>query len=222
MLHPRFGPTLTLIRTKTLQKTLSSDLSGPSVEPRVIRKHYATEMAVERTRLLYQGSLLPTLFMLLNGLVCAGLLWSPQRYFVVSVWLVWLLSLVALRVIQVAAFDSAIPDRQAQAIWFRMFLLGSTMTGLTLAGAGIALVPADNFIQQAWVFGLIGVAYFPGLADRTRKHRPIGTALLVVTAVGLTIVLTAPSGAAPKPAPAVTASGWLAPGAGGLVLRGAL
>jgi diguanylate cyclase (GGDEF)-like protein/PAS domain S-box-containing protein len=39
-----------------------------------------------------------------------------------------------------------------------MFLLGSGLTGLTLAGAGIALVPADNFIQQAWVFGLIGAA----------------------------------------------------------------
>ncbi|WP_223544781.1 EAL domain-containing protein [Pseudomonas sp. A-B-19] len=138
--------------------TLSFDLSGPIVEPRVIRKQYAMEMAVERTRLLYQGSLLPTLFMLINGLVCAGLLWSPQRYFLVSVWLVWLLSLVALRVIQVAAFDSAIPNRQAHPIWRRMFLLGSGLTGLTLAGAGIALVPADNFIQQAWVFGLIGAA----------------------------------------------------------------
>jgi len=138
--------------------TLSFDLSGPTVEPRVIRKQYAMEMAVERTRLLYQGSLLPTLFMLVNGLVCAGLLWSPQRYFLVSVWLVWLLSLVALRVIQVAAFDSAIPNRQAHPIWRRMFLLGSGLTGLTLAGAGIALVPADNFIQQAWVFGLIGAA----------------------------------------------------------------
>ncbi|WP_322617531.1 putative bifunctional diguanylate cyclase/phosphodiesterase [Pseudomonas sp. BIC9C] len=138
--------------------TLSVDLSGPTVEPREIRKQYAMEMAVERTRLLYQGSLLPTLFMLINGLVCAGLLWSPQRYFLVSVWLVWLLSLVALRVIQVAAFDSAIPNRQAHPIWRRMFWLGSGLTGLTLAGAGIALAPADNFIQQAWVFGLIGAA----------------------------------------------------------------
>jgi diguanylate cyclase (GGDEF)-like protein/PAS domain S-box-containing protein len=138
--------------------TLSSDLSGPAVEPRVIRKQYAMEMAVERTRLLYQGSLLPTLFMLINGLVCAWLLWSPSRYVLVSVWLVWLLSLVALRVIQVAAFDSAIPHRQAHPIWRRMFMLGSALTGLTLAGAGIALVPADNFMQQAWVFGLIGAA----------------------------------------------------------------
>ncbi|MFJ2364978.1 EAL domain-containing protein [Pseudomonas sp. NPDC087697] len=138
--------------------TLSSSLSGPLVEPRVIRKQYAMEMAVERTRLLYQGSLLPTLFMLINGLVCAGLLWSPQRYFLVSIWLIWLLSLVALRVIQVAAFDSAMPSRQAQPIWRRMFLLGSAISGLTLAGAGIALVPTDSFLQQAWVFGLIGAA----------------------------------------------------------------
>ena len=58
MLRPRFG--LTIIRT--LPMTLSPDLFGPSVAPaQVIRKHYATEMAVERTRLLYQGSLLPTL-----------------------------------------------------------------------------------------------------------------------------------------------------------------
>lgn len=138
--------------------TLSTDLSGPFVEPRVIRQHYAMEMAVERTRLLYQGSLLPTLFMLLNGLVCAWLLWSPERYLLVSVWMVWLLALVALRVIQVAAFDSAMPSRQAHAVWRRMFLMGSAVSGLTLACAAIALVPADSFLQQAWVFGLIGAA----------------------------------------------------------------
>ncbi|QTT85493.1 putative bifunctional diguanylate cyclase/phosphodiesterase [Pseudomonas chlororaphis] len=138
--------------------TLSTGPSGPSVEPRVVRKQYAMEMAVERTRLLYQGSLLPTLFMLLNGLVCAWLLWSPERYWLVSVWMIWLLALVALRVIQVAAFDSAIPSRQAQPVWRRMFLLGSAVSGLTLACAGIALMPTDNFLQQAWVFGLIGAA----------------------------------------------------------------
>eukprot|EP01133_Synstelium_polycarpum_P008732 gene8732-10253_t len=139
--------------------TLSIDLAGPSVAPaQVIRKHYAMEMAVERTRLLYQGSLLPTLLMLVNGLVCAWLLWSPQRYLLDSIWLVWLLALVALRVIQVAAFDSAMPSRQAQPIWRRMFMLGSAVSGLTLASAAIALVPVDSFAQQAWVFGLLGAA----------------------------------------------------------------
>ena len=32
------------------------------------------------------------------------------------------------------------------------------MSGLTLASAAIALVPVDSFVQQAWVFGLIGAA----------------------------------------------------------------
>jgi MFS transporter, ACS family, inner membrane transport protein len=38
-----------------------------------------------------------------------------------------------------------------------------------------------------WVFALAGVAFFPGLADRTRHHRPIGCMLLVATAVGIFI-----------------------------------
>ncbi len=155
MLRRRFG--LTIIRT--LPMTLSPDLLGPSTAPaQVLRKHYATEMAVERTRLLYQGSLLPTLLMLVNGLVCAWLLWNPKQYLLDSIWLVWLLALVAMRVIQVAAFDSAMPSRQAQPVWRRMFMLGSAVSGLTLATAAIALVPVDSFMQQAWVFGLIGAA----------------------------------------------------------------
>ncbi|MFK8332620.1 EAL domain-containing protein [Pseudomonas sp. BJa5] len=139
--------------------TSACDAVGVPLQSRgSIRKQFATQLAVERTRLLYQGSLLPTLLMLLNGLVCAWLLWSPARYLLVSVWVVWLTALVALRVIQVAAFDSAMPERQAQPIWRRMFLFGSAFSGLTLASAAIALVPVDNFVQQAWVFGLLGAA----------------------------------------------------------------
>jgi sugar phosphate permease len=36
-----------------------------------------------------------------------------------------------------------------------------------------------------WVFGLLAVAFFPGLADRTRKHRTIGCALLLGTGFGI-------------------------------------
>lgn len=139
--------------------TSSLSSSGASTASRrVIREQFATQLAVERTRLLYQGSLLPTLFMLLNGLVCAWLLWSPQRYLLVGIWLGWLTTLVGLRVVQVAAFNAAPLLRQAQPIWRRMFLLGACVSGLTLASAAIALVPVESFQQQAWVFGLIGAA----------------------------------------------------------------
>jgi len=123
-----------------------------------IRQQYAGPLAVERTRLLYQGSLLPTLLMFINGAVCAFLLWSPERYLLVSVWLGWLSALVSLRVIQVAAFRAATPERRADPVWGRMFLLGAAVSGLTLASAALVLVPVENFQQQAWVFGLIGAA----------------------------------------------------------------
>lgn len=139
--------------------TFSISSSGAAVATRrVIREQFATQLVAERTRLLYQGSLLPTLFMLLNGLVCAWLLWSPQRYLLVSIWLGWLTTLVGLRVMQVAAFNAAPPLHQSRPIWRGMFLLGAVVSGLTLASAAIALVPVDSFVQQAWVFGLIGAA----------------------------------------------------------------
>lgn len=131
--------------------------ASPETTKRV-RRQFATQLSIERTRLLYQGSLLPTLFMLLNGLLCAWLLWSPERYLLVVVWTLWLLALVGLRVVQVAAFEAALPSRQARAHWWRMFLGGSAFSGLTLACAAIALVPVGSFVQQTWVFGLLGAA----------------------------------------------------------------
>jgi diguanylate cyclase (GGDEF)-like protein len=139
--------------------TTSSEASADSVATRrVIRKQFATQLAVERTRLLYQGSLLPTLFMFINGLLCAWLLWSPERYVLVGVWVGWLSVLVCLRVLQVAAFRAASPERQAQPIWKRMFLAGACVSGFTLSSAALVLVPVESFVQQAWVFGLIGAA----------------------------------------------------------------
>jgi diguanylate cyclase (GGDEF)-like protein len=139
--------------------TPSSEAPADSVATRrVIQKQFATQLAVERTRLLYQGSLLPTLFMFINGLLCAWLLWSPERYVLVSVWVGWLSALVCLRVLQVAAFRAASPERQAQPIWKRMFLAGACASGLTLSSAALVLVPVESFVQQAWVFGLIGAA----------------------------------------------------------------
>jgi len=139
--------------------TLSSEAPADSVATRrVIHKQFATQLAVERTRLLYQGSLLPTLFMFINGLLCAWLLWSPERYVLVSVWVGWLSALVCLRVLQVAAFRAASPERQAHSVWTRTFLAGACVSGLTLSSAALVLVPVESFVQQAWVFGLIGAA----------------------------------------------------------------
>jgi diguanylate cyclase (GGDEF)-like protein/PAS domain S-box-containing protein len=130
----------------------------PRAVPGAPTRAFSAQLALERTRLLYQGSLLPTLFMLLNGLLSAWLIAEPRHFLAVGAWVIWLVALTALRVIQVAAFDAAPVARQADRIWLRMFMLGSAASGLTLGCAAIALMPVPEFTQQAWVFGLLGAA----------------------------------------------------------------
>lgn len=129
-------------------------------DSREIRQLFATDIAAERTRLLYQGSRIPTLFMLLNGLACAYLLWGSgnSNSLLLGGWLIWLVLLAILRLTQVAAFKQALPSEQARPRWRRAFLLGAGASGLTLAFAAVALVPPDAFLTQALVYGLIAAA----------------------------------------------------------------
>ena len=140
------------------QAIRGASASVAAEESRAIAQQFATEIAVERTRLLYQGSQVPTLFMLLSGLACAALLWQPQPSLLLAGWLVWLVLLAVLRLIQMTAFKAALPSRQANPQWRRTFLIGAGLSGLTLACAAIFLVPPERFLLQALVYGLIAAA----------------------------------------------------------------
>ncbi|MFV9653949.1 EAL domain-containing protein [Pseudomonas sp. NY15366] len=129
-----------------------------TLDPHQAERQFATDIAVERTRLLFQGSRLPTLLMLLVGLACSLLLWSQQSAPLLAAWLGWVVLLALLRLTQVNAFNEALPSRQAEPYWRRIFLFGAGASGLTLAFAVIVLVPADVFYQQALVYGLIAAA----------------------------------------------------------------
>ena len=70
------------------------------------------------------------------------------------------------------------------AVYGVTFFLPTQVTAITGQKLGFqaALVTAIP-----WVFGLASVAFFPGLADRTRRHRSIGSTLLLVTAIGIVL-----------------------------------
>ena len=138
--------------------TTSAAIQEMTLDPHQTEHQFATDIAVERTRLLFQGSRLPTLLMLLVGLACTLLLWHQQSVPLLATWLAWVVLLVLLRLTQVKAFDDALPSRQAEPYWRRVFLLGAGASGLSLAFAVIVLVPADVFYQQALVYGLIAAA----------------------------------------------------------------
>ena len=68
------------------------------------------------------------------------------------------------------------------AVYGVTFFLPTQVTAITGQKLGFM---ASLVTAIPWVFALIGVAFFPGLADRTRRHRPIGFALLLATGVGI-------------------------------------
>jgi len=70
------------------------------------------------------------------------------------------------------------------AVYGFVFFLPTQVTAITGQNLGFQ---ASLVTAIPWVFALASVAYFPGLADRTRKHRTIGCGLLMATALGIVI-----------------------------------
>jgi sugar phosphate permease len=83
-------------------------------------------------------------------------------------WRVWYFSLIYF-CIQIAVYGFT-------------FFLPTQVTAITGQRLGFQ---ASLVTAIPWVFALAAVAYFPRLADRTRRHRPIGCTLLLVTALGI-------------------------------------
>ncbi|MHC3750189.1 EAL domain-containing protein [Stutzerimonas stutzeri] len=110
----------------------------------------------ERTRLLYLGSRVPALLLLLSTLICGVVLWPEQGGIELGGWIGWMLALGLLWLQQVMAFGKASPEGQADAHWRWRFFLGSSICAVSLSYAMVALIPADAFATQALLYGLIG------------------------------------------------------------------
>jgi sugar phosphate permease len=96
---------------------------------------------------------------------------APQKVFAtLGNWRVWYFALIYF-CIQIAVYGVT-------------FFLPSQVVAITGQKLGFQ---ASLVTAIPWVFALASVAFFPGLADRTRKHRVIGSSLLLVTAFGIII-----------------------------------
>lgn len=116
----------------------------------------------ERTRLLYQGSRVSLVLMVLASLIFLGLLWNKAPSPNLMLWSGWALLLALLRLQQASAFDRADADDRLRPYWYRAFLAGSVVTAVTLCYAIVALVPGDDFIQQTLLYGATGSVIVAG------------------------------------------------------------
>ncbi|HCG40556.1 EAL domain-containing protein [Stutzerimonas xanthomarina] len=116
----------------------------------------AADYAAERTRLLYRGSRVPAWLLLLATLVLGVVLWGEQGGVELGLWLGWMGALALLRLQQIFAFNRVSPEAQAAPCWRWRFVVGSGASALSLCYAMVVLVPADVFVTQALLYGLIG------------------------------------------------------------------
>ncbi|WP_071871482.1 bifunctional diguanylate cyclase/phosphodiesterase [Atopomonas hussainii] len=119
---------------------------------------YAMELRVARTNLLYQGSRLPTLLMLLAVTSCAVLHWQQQANVWLLVWLGTVGVLALLRITQVVAFERASLSRKASRHWRVNFLIGALLSGISLGLTALFIQEVPGFIQQMLVYGLLACA----------------------------------------------------------------
>jgi len=120
------------------------------------------DQRTERTRLLFSGLKLPLLLMLLASLLLPALLWGEHGRLELGVWSVCTLSLAMLRLQQGAAFASADAAAQARPFWFQGLLLGNVLSALVLGYAIVALVPAEGFLAQTLLYGVLGSVVIAG------------------------------------------------------------
>ncbi|WP_374416539.1 putative bifunctional diguanylate cyclase/phosphodiesterase [Stutzerimonas kunmingensis] len=116
----------------------------------------AADIVAERTRLLYRGSRVPAWLLLLATLVLGVVLWGEQGGVELGLWLGWMAALALLRLQQIFAFNRVSPEAQAAPCWRWRFVVGSGASALSLCYAMVVLVPADVFVTQALLYGLIG------------------------------------------------------------------
>ncbi|MCQ4312268.1 EAL domain-containing protein [Pseudomonas stutzeri] len=120
------------------------------------------DQRTERTRLLYQGSQISLILMILASLVFVALLWGKAPVLNLALWSGWTLLLTLLRLQQANSFCKADTGDQQRPYWLRAFVLGNAVTAITLGYAIVALVPSDDFVQQTLLFGATGSVIVAG------------------------------------------------------------
>jgi len=138
-----------------------------SAAPMATEDHAAFNLAkidqrAERTRLLYEGSRLALLLMLITSLVFPAVLWAEGPQPQLAIWSGVTFALALLRLQQTRSFARASAEERRRPRWYRSFLLASVASAVALNYAIIKLALGGPFLQQAVLLGSLGSVFFAG------------------------------------------------------------
>lgn len=127
----------------------------PALDAHSIRQRYTKALDTALVQRLYSCSRLPSLLVLVSGVLCIGLVWSEHNSSTLGALLVWLVLLAGLRLWKKARFEAAPLEKQANTTWRYYFFLGATASGCTVATLLTLLVPQAEASSQTLVYGLL-------------------------------------------------------------------
>ncbi|HAB64498.1 MAG TPA: diguanylate cyclase, partial [Pseudomonas sp.] len=120
------------------------------------------EQQAERTRLLYEGSRLALLLMVITILVFPAVLWAQGPTPQLAIWSGLTLVIALLRLRQTRSFANASTEEQQEPRWFRSFLLASVASSVALGYAIVELAIYGPFLQQTVLLGSLASVFFAG------------------------------------------------------------
>jgi hypothetical protein len=121
-----------------------------------------SDQRAERTRLLYEGSRLALLLMIITSLVFPVVLWAEGPKLQTAIWSGVTFALALLRLQQTRRFAKASAEEQQHPRWYRTFLLASVASAVTLDYAIIELALDGPFLQQTILLGSLASVFFAG------------------------------------------------------------
>lgn len=123
----------------------------------VDRQCFPGEEGVEKIRILYRGSQVPTVLMLLFSIATVLLLQDTIQFDLLTGWFVLVAGLVILRFVSVYVFERATAVQQNFIYWRYMLFIGACLSGLSLSVVPIVFIPEANYTLQIILFGLLAV-----------------------------------------------------------------
>lgn len=108
-------------------------------------------------RALYNGLQIPTVLMLACGITGVWVLRNTAQLGLLSMWMVAILGLAALRFTSARLFERATPVQRTSSIWLYLLFACACFSGLLLAFFAIVFVPDEALSQQLLLLGLLSI-----------------------------------------------------------------
>lgn len=150
----------------------------PVPEPR-LTSDAGHRLRCEQVKLLYAGIPLSALATVVNAAVLVGIEWGTVGHPVLLGWLGCILFLTLLRYLLTLAYRRARPAADQNAVWERLFLIGSVTAGILWGSTSLLVFPENSLAHQVFLAFIVGGMAAGAVSALSSMRFPVFSFLLL-------------------------------------------